>query len=88
MKVRNQFGGRLAALCAIGCCLCYLVHKAGETLGSTEEVIAPKRKIPQSDIIIEKDRLALTDATTNSKRFEPSVPTVAPTTVGKKGRKK
>uniref|UniRef100_A0A453S7C2 Uncharacterized protein n=1 Tax=Aegilops tauschii subsp. strangulata TaxID=200361 RepID=A0A453S7C2_AEGTS len=25
--VHNQFGGRLAALCAIGCCLCYLVHK-------------------------------------------------------------
>lgn len=33
----------------------------------------------------EKDGLALTDATTNANRFEPSVPTVAPTTVGKKG---
>ena len=75
-------------------CLCLLLQ-AGGTLGSTDKVIAPKRKIPQSDIIIEKDNCITVPflmlfllVMSFVFRFEPSVPTIAPTTVGKKGWKK
>lgn len=71
--------------CLIQLMMAWLI-KGGEDLAD-ETADSVSEKIVQKNIV-EKDELTLSDEKNNAKRFEPSVPVIAPVSAGKKGRKK